>query len=118
MDSIHFRNLTASLTARLVRTLAVVLTLYVGQIGLAALEFARTPTGFIPEQDQGYLITIIQLPPGAALSRTEAVVRQANDIILSTKGVEHDAPFVGLDATTSTVAPNTATIFSGLSFAL
>ncbi len=112
-----FETLSASygrLTARLVRTLGVVLIVYVGLIGLAALEFARTPTGFIPEQDQGYLITIIQLPPGAALSRTEAVVRQANDIILSTKGVEHDAPFVGLDATTSTDAPNTATIFSGL----
>ncbi len=112
-----FESLSASygrLTSRLVRGLAVVLILYVGLIGVSALEFARTPTGFIPEQDQGYLITIIQLPPGAALWRTEAVVRQANDIILSTKGIEHDAPFVGLDATTSTVAPNTATIFSGL----
>jgi len=112
-----FEGLSTSygrLTARLVRSLAVVLVLYGALIGVAALEFARTPTGFIPEQDQGYLITIIQLPPGAALSRTEAVVRQANDIILSTKGIEHDAPFVGLDATTSTVAPNTATIFSGL----
>ncbi len=112
-----FESLSASygrLTGRLVRTLGVVLIVYVGLIGISAFEFARTPTGFIPEQDQGYLITIIQLPPGASLSRTEAVVRQANDIILSTKGVEHDAPFVGLDATTSTDAPNTATIFSGL----
>src|SRR6202007_220651 len=77
-------------------------------------EFARTPTGFIPEQDQGYLINVVQLPPGAALYRTEKVVRRGIDIILGAKGVEHVAPFAGLDATTFTNASNAATIFSGL----
>jgi multidrug efflux pump subunit AcrB len=38
---------------------------------LAGFQFARAPTGFIPEQDQGYLITVLQLPPGATLARTE-----------------------------------------------
>ena len=78
------------------------------------MQFARTPTGFIPEQDQGYLITVLQLPPGASLERTEQVVKQAIDIILKTPGVEHVAPFAGLDATTFTVASNSGTIFSGL----
>jgi hydrophobe/amphiphile efflux-1 (HAE1) family protein len=55
-----------SLTRRLVRGVAVVLLIYVGLIGLTGVEFARTPTGFIPEQDQGYLITVVQLPPGAS----------------------------------------------------
>ena len=45
-----------SLTRRLVRAGAIVLVVYVGLIGTAGVEFARTPTGFIPEQDQGYLI--------------------------------------------------------------
>ena len=36
-------------------------------IGVAGFQFARAPTGFIPEQDQGYLITVVQLPPGATL---------------------------------------------------
>ncbi len=103
-----------NLTRRLVRGVAVVLVVYVGLIGLAAFEFSRTPTGFIPEQDQGYLITVVQLPPGATLDRTEKVIRQAVEIILTTKGIEHVAPFVGLDATTSTVASNSGTIFSGL----
>jgi len=80
----------------------------------AAIEFSRTPTGFIPEQDQGNLINLVQLPPGASLARTEKVVRRGIDIILTTKGVEHVAPFAGLDATTSTVASNSGTIFSGL----
>ncbi|CAB3768936.1 efflux RND transporter permease subunit [Paraburkholderia humisilvae] len=103
-----------NLTKRLVRGLTVMLALYVVLIGLAAVEFSRTPTGFIPEQDQGYLITVVQLPPGASLERTEKVVRSAIDIILSTPGIEHVAPFVGLDATTLTVASNSGTIFSGL----
>jgi hydrophobe/amphiphile efflux-1 (HAE1) family protein len=102
------------LTRRLVRALAVVLVIYAALIGAAGVELARAPTGFIPEQDQGYLITVVQLPPGATLARTEAVVKQAIDIILTTPGVEHVAPFAGLDATTFTVASNAGTIFSGL----
>ncbi|PRY04572.1 efflux RND transporter permease subunit [Paraburkholderia sp. BL25I1N1] len=103
-----------NVTRRLVRGLTVVLAIYVVLIGITGFEFSRTPTGFIPEQDQGYLITVVQLPPGASLDRTEKVVRNAIDIILSTRGIEHVAPFVGLDATTLTVASNSGTIFSGL----
>src|SRR5262245_1472317 len=103
-----------NLTRRLVAGAAIVLAIYVALIGVAGLEFSRAPTGFIPEQDQGYLINIVQLPPGATLERTEEVVKQAADIILNTRGVEHVAPFAGLDATTSTVASNSATIFCGL----
>jgi hydrophobe/amphiphile efflux-1 (HAE1) family protein len=107
-------SLYGIVTGRLVRAVPLVLVVYVGLIGIAAIEFSRTPTGFIPEQDQGYLINLVQLPPGASLARTEKVVRRGIDIILTTKGVEHVAPFVGLDATTSTVASNSGTIFSGL----
>ena len=102
------------LTQRLVRGLALVVVLYIGLIGAAGFEFSRIPTGFIPEQDQGYLITVLQLPPGSSLTRTEAIVRQAIDIILHTRGIEHVAPFAGLDATTFTVSSNSGTIFSGL----
>ena len=70
--------------------------------------------GFIPEQDQGYLITVLQLPAGATLDRTEAVVKQATDIIMGTPGVELVVPFAGLDATTFSVASNSGTIFAGL----
>ena len=102
------------LTRRLVQVTGVVLVAYVALIGVAGFQFARAPTGFIPEQDQGYLITVVQLPPGATLERTEAVVKKAIDIIMSTPGVEHVAPFAGLDATTFTIASNSGTIFSGL----
>jgi HAE1 family hydrophobic/amphiphilic exporter-1 len=91
-----------------------VLLAYVALICVAGAQFARAPTGFIPEQDQGYLITVVQLPPGSTLERTEAVVKKAVEIIMTTNGIEHCAPFAGLDATTFTVAPNAGTIFSGL----
>ena len=102
------------LTRRLVQITGVVLAGLCGADRLAGFQFARAPTGFIPEQDQGYLITVVQLPPGATLDRTEAVVKKAIDIIMSTPGVEHVAPFAGLDATTFTIASNAGTIFSGL----
>lgn len=112
-----FERLSSSygrLTTRLVGALGVMLAVYAVLIGLTGLEFSRTPTGFIPEQDQGYLITVVQLPPGSSLARTEKVMKEATDIILNTRGVEHVAPFAGLDGTTLTVQPNTGTIFSGL----
>ena len=107
-------NAYGRLTRRLVQVTAFVLVIYALLIGLAGVQFSRAPTGFIPEQDQGYLITVLQLPPGASLDRTEAVVKRAVDIILKTKGIEHVAPFAGLDATTFTVSSNAGTIFSGL----
>jgi len=104
----------AHLTRRLIRGLVVVLGVYAALIAVTGFEFSRTPTGFIPEQDQGLLLAIIQLPPGAELGRTEKVVKQATDIILGTRGIEHVAPFAGLDATTSTIASNAGTVFIGL----
>ena len=41
------------------------LVVFGGLIGLTGWQFNRAPTGFIPQQDQGYLITVIQLPPGS-----------------------------------------------------
>jgi multidrug efflux pump subunit AcrB len=89
-------------------------TLYVGLIVEAGFEVNRAPTGFIPEQDQGYLITVVQPPPGAGLAGTEPLVKRAIDIILKTHGIEHVSPFAGLDATTFTIASDSGTIFTGL----
>jgi HAE1 family hydrophobic/amphiphilic exporter-1 len=107
-------NAYGRITVHLVRALGLVALLYAALIGVSALQFARAPTGFVPEQDQAYLITVMQLPPGATLDRTKAVLQQVNDIILKTPGVQHTVPFAGLDATTFTNASNSATIFSAL----
>jgi HAE1 family hydrophobic/amphiphilic exporter-1 len=99
------------LTRRLVRVAVLVLVVYGALLGLAAWQFQRAPTGFIPQQDQGYLITVVQLPPGASISRTDAVVRRAAEIILGTPGVVHAVPFAGFDGATFTNAPNAGAIF-------
>ena len=99
------------LTARLVRTAGVVLAIYVVLLGFTAWRVVDTPTGFIPDQDQGYLIGVIQLPAGASLERTEAVMTQARDIIEKTGGVDGTVAFAGLDGSSFSFGSNAATIF-------
>jgi len=50
-------------------------------VGLAVILFVRLPTSFLPEEDQGYALVIVQLPAGANMERTGAVLRQMEDII-------------------------------------
>ncbi|MCS6627335.1 efflux RND transporter permease subunit [Roseibacterium beibuensis] len=99
------------LTARLVRTVGIVLIIYVGLLGLTTWRLMDTPSGFIPEQDQGFLIGVIQLPPGASLERTEAVMNRASEIIGGTEGVEGLVAFAGLDGSSFSFGSNAATIF-------
>ena len=104
-------NFYAGLTKRLVRVTIVVLAAYAGLIGLTVHQFQTTPTGFIPEQDQGYLITVVQLPPGSSLARTDEVIRRATDIILKHPDVENAVGFAGFDGATFTNASNAGAIF-------
>ncbi|ARJ64296.1 RND transporter [Magnetospirillum sp. ME-1] len=103
-----------SLTRSVVRKSGIMLVLYAGLIGLAGFEFYKTPKGFIPEMDQGYLIAVVQLPPGASLSRTDEVVRRVSTIMAETPGVGHTVVIAGLDASTFTNASNAATVFTPL----
>ena len=104
----------AGLARRLIAIGPIVLLVYAGLIGLTVWQFERAPTGFIPTQDEGYLITIVQLPPGSALARTDEVVKQATKIMLETPGIVNTAGFTGLDGATFTNASNAAAIFSVL----
>jgi hydrophobe/amphiphile efflux-1 (HAE1) family protein len=99
------------LAARVVRVAALMLIAYVGILGYGLNEFRKTPVGFIPQIDRGYLIVVIQLPPGASLARTDDVYRRAIDLALRTPGIEHGVDFVGFSAATFTNAPNSAAIF-------
>jgi hydrophobe/amphiphile efflux-1 (HAE1) family protein len=103
-----------ALTGRLVRVSLLMVVVYIGLIGLTAYQFVQAPTGFIPQQDQGYLINIIQLPPGASLSRTDEIARRVTKMVLATPGIAHAVPIVGLDGATFTTAPNAAVVFTPL----
>ncbi|EPY01339.1 efflux RND transporter permease subunit [Magnetospirillum fulvum] len=102
------------LTRRVLRLTTVMLVVYGGLIVIAGIEFYKTPKGFIPEMDQSYLITVVQLPPGASLARTEAVVNDVTRIMTETPGIGHTVVIAGLDGGTFTNASNAATIFTPL----
>ena len=110
----HLSSGYGSLTQRLVRMGAIVILVYAGLIYVAYDRLAKTPTGLVPQLDRGYLIAAFQLPPGASLARTDAVVRQAADIIMHRPGVEHAVAFAGFDGATFTNAPNAGVIFVAL----
>jgi hydrophobe/amphiphile efflux-1 (HAE1) family protein len=99
------------LAAKVVRFAAIMLVLYVGIIAFGLNEFRQTPTGFIPAVDRGFLIIVTQLPPGAALARTDEVNRRAVEIALKTPGVAHAVNIVGFSGATFTNAPNAGAIF-------
>ena len=103
------------LTVRVVRFAALMLLVYVGILAFGLNEFRKTPIGFIPQVDRGYLIIVVQLPPGASLARTDEVVRRANDIALQVPGIAHSVPIVGFSGATFTNAPNAGAIFAVLS---
>ncbi len=104
-------NAYAGFTRRAVRMTLIVMIVYAGLIGLTVHQFRTAPTGFIPDQDQGYLITVIQLPAGSSLARTDTVVKRAVKQILKHPEVEHAVGFAGFDGATFTNAPNTGAIF-------
>jgi HAE1 family hydrophobic/amphiphilic exporter-1 len=98
-------------TARAIRTLGLIGISYVALILLATWRLYETPTGFIPAQDQGYLIGVIQMPPGASLQRTDEILRQAQQIALKNPGALGTVAFAGFDGATFTTAPNAAAMF-------
>ena len=99
------------LARRVVRFAAVMLVLYVGMIVFGLFLFSRTPQGFIPQQDRGFLIVAAQLPPGASLQRTDEVMKRISDICLKQPGVAHAIRVVGFSGATFTNAPNSGAMF-------
>ena len=107
-------NAYAVLTKGLIRFSPVVFVVYAGLIALAVLLFLRTPTGFIPDQDKGYFIAAISLPPGATLPRTEAVVENVKELLLAHPAIADTVGFAGFNGATFTPATNGGAVFAVL----
>jgi hydrophobe/amphiphile efflux-1 (HAE1) family protein len=97
--------------SRVVRYVVIMLVAYAGIIAFGLNEFRKTPIGFIPALDRGYLIVVAQLPPGAALSRTDDVQRRIVDTALKVPGVIGAMNIVGFSGATFTNAPNAGAAF-------
>src|SRR2546423_9608326 len=93
------------------RQSAIALIVYGGLVLLTGWSFNKVPTGFVPTQDKQYLVAFAQLPDGASLDRTEAVIRRMSDIGLKLHGVQSAVAFPGLSISGFSVAPNAGIVF-------
>jgi multidrug efflux pump len=96
------------------RRTGAALAVYGGLLALTVFTFSKVPRGFVPSQDKNYLIAFAQLPDGATLERTEAVVRRMGEIGLAQPGVANAVQFPGLSINGFVTSPNAGIIFFGL----
>ena len=104
-------NMYAGMVSRIVRFSSIALLLYGALLVCTWFSFGMVPTGFIPPQDQGYVIVSIRLPDGASLARTNVVTKKAMEIGRKIEGVAHAVGIAGLSGSTFTISPNAAVTF-------
>ncbi len=95
----------------LIRLALVVLVVYGALLALTGWGFSKVPSGFIPQQDQGYLVVNLELPPGAAVERTDAVMEQVAKACLETDGVANTVQINGYSIFSSANIPNNGGIY-------
>jgi HAE1 family hydrophobic/amphiphilic exporter-1 len=88
----------ARIIGGLVRHAGLSVTVALILIAIGGYGLSRVPTGFIPIEDQGYLLAAVQLPDGASLDRTQRVMDQVQDIVSKTPGVEQVMTIAGISA--------------------
>jgi multidrug efflux pump len=97
--------------SRLMTLSAVVVVIYAGLLGLTWVGFTQTPTGFIPQQDKGYLLVNVQMPDAAAVTRTSDVMQEIEKIALKTEGVDHSVAISGQSILLGANASNFGTLY-------
>ncbi|KPH59833.1 multidrug efflux RND transporter permease subunit [Novosphingobium sp. ST904] len=102
-----YARLTLTLVKRPVKMMAGYAALIAATVGM----FWATPAGFIPNQDQGYFLAAIFLPPGSSLTRTDEVTQEVAKRILPIKGLRGAVMFAGFHGPSQTAAPDAAAIY-------
>jgi len=95
---------------RLILSVVVLLGIALAMSGL----FGLVPGGFVPEEDQGYLLVNVQLPDAASLERTDKVMSRIEDMMISTPGVESVTAISGYSLLTASLSPNNGFFFVSL----
>jgi HAE1 family hydrophobic/amphiphilic exporter-1 len=80
-------------------------------VGAAAFLMTRVPAGFLPEEDQGYVLVNVQLPDAASLERTDNVMRRVEALLAGTEEVESYTTVTGYSLLSQTYASNTGFFF-------
>ena len=102
------RNGYVAIVRRLARVAIVGVVVAVGALAVAAFLFSKTPQSFLPDEDQGAIFAALRLPEGASVNRTEAVVKQVEDIVKPIPGVQGVLSVVGLNFIDYVAASNQA----------
>ena len=107
--------------SKMLRLSVIVLIVYAGLLGLTYWEFNRTPTGFIPQQDKGYLLLNVQLPDSASVERTQRLMARIEKIARGDPndpehypgipGVEHTVAVAGTSLILNANAPNLGSMY-------
>jgi HAE1 family hydrophobic/amphiphilic exporter-1 len=103
-----------SINARLVRKVAIPLVLLLGVTALSVVIGRKLPSGFVPDEDNGYAVAAVQLPDGASLQRTREVFRKVQEILGHTPGVRYYNTLAGFSFLTRTQASYVGTAFIAL----
>jgi The (Largely Gram-negative Bacterial) Hydrophobe/Amphiphile Efflux-1 (HAE1) Family len=99
-----------SLLRRCIRWKVASLAVYVALLALTVFLFRKVPTGFIPEVDQGVMFVNVELPEGASIERTTAVMNRVEEILQKTPGITNTINRIGSSSVTQATAPNTGTV--------
>jgi len=102
------------LCRRLIRKSVLSLVFLVGIAALAGLLGKGIPTGFLPEEDQGYLFINVALPDAASMQRTEATMGAIDEILRKTPGVQHYVGIAGISLLSLSNTPSNAFYFVSL----
>ncbi|MFK8252495.1 efflux RND transporter permease subunit [Ancylobacter terrae] len=106
----HVRDTYGAWVARLVRISVIGLVMVVGS-GLGVYMLGKsTPTGFLPEDDQGAFFVVVQLPGGASVGRTTDVIKQAEALLKQEEAVEDYTSVIGLNFIDNYSQPDSAFI--------
>jgi HAE1 family hydrophobic/amphiphilic exporter-1/multidrug efflux pump len=104
------RRYTASV-ATLIRRAALVMVTFAALLGVLYLMLSTRPTGLVPDEDQGYMFAVVQLPPGASLERTNAAVDKLTKIVNEQPGIDGVASISGFNLLTGLSTSYNATAF-------
>ena len=99
------------IVGRTLRLAVVALLVYVGMLGLTGWLFSFYPVGFIPQQDQGWLLVNVQLPDSASVQRTRDVMARLDRIARQTPGVAHAVAISGQSVLLTSNSSNFGSMF-------
>ena len=102
----HSTNVYTRSVGGLLRVSWLVLVVYGGLLALTWWGFVKSPAGFIPAQDKGYLLVNVQLPDAASVERTERVMHRIEELAHKTPGVKDTVAIAGQSILLGANAPN------------